>query len=679
MVDGKLVSEPADYIHQQGWVLIATSYVYDGFGDKIQVASPDTKTTVNLYDADGNLTQSTNASGAIAKHTYDVIDRVLTTTYPNDAAENVAYTYDQPGHGFGIGHLTSVKDAAGTLSRTYDDRGNLLTDSRVHGAVLLKTTNTYDSASRIASITYPSGTFVSYTRDSMGRIIGVGAKLPGASSLAAVASAIAYEPFGPVDALTNGNGVKETSAFDLDYRLTTLSDQGKALVQQLVYGYDHANNVLSIQDKVTAANNQTFAYDHLNRLTSASGAYGSQSWTYDPAGNRLSQKASAVTTTYGYALGSNRLASITTGGTLETIGTSAAGEITSFSPAFNGVTSLTYNQADRLAATNAGNSQLTQYTYDGFGQRIVKVGSATATSLFQYDQGGHLLEQTDGTGSVQVDYMYIGDRPLATFQPSSNKIAFLHDDRLGTPQLATDSAQAVAWSANYQPFGYTSTGIGVILQDLRLPGQEFEVETRWNHNGFRDYAPTLGRYLEADPIGIGGGARLYNRKTGKIITEDPLNWEINHYQYADNVPTVENDPLGLLGVVEGLQWRWYERAQEYADQGDLRHAKEYFLLSKAIQGERALPGPQSAISEVVDAVTDPCLSRWGRFVKIGLAVVPEIEALRSEETLSRLYEIGLTPALATHYARNLRRLLNRGKNAYDLVSGASTASEDPPQ
>src|ERR1019366_2677637 len=161
--------------------------------------------------------------------------------------------------------------------------------------------NTYDSASRIASITYPSGTFVSYTRDSMGRIIGVGAKTPGASSLAAVASAIAYEPFGPVDALTNGNGIKETSAFDLDYRLTTLTEQGKALVQQLVYGYDHANNVLSIQDKVTAANNQTFAYDHLNRLTSASGAYGSQLWTYDPVGNRLSQKASGMTTTYGYA------------------------------------------------------------------------------------------------------------------------------------------------------------------------------------------------------------------------------------------------------------------------------------------------------------------------------------------------------------------------------------------
>jgi YD repeat-containing protein len=71
-----------------------------------------------------------------------------------------------------------------------------------------------------------------------------------------------------------------------------------------------------------------------------------------------------------------------------------------------------------------GTSQLTKYTYDGFGQRIVKVSSATATTLSQYDQSGHLLEQTDGTGSEQVDYIYLGDRLLATFQPSNNEDVF---------------------------------------------------------------------------------------------------------------------------------------------------------------------------------------------------------------------------------------------------------------
>jgi RHS repeat-associated protein len=507
-----------------------TSYVYDGFGDKIQTVSPDTMTTVYHYDSDSNLTQSKNASSAVANYTYDVLDRVLTTKYPNDTAENVTYTYDQPSHGFSIGHLTTVKDAAGSLSRTYDDRGNMLTETRVNGSTSLKTVYAYDPASRVSTITYPSTTVVSYARDNMGRIIKVSSKAPGGGSFASVASGIAYKPFGPVSALTYGNTVKETSTFDLDYRLTNLTDKGAAPIQGLGYGYDPANNVLSITDTVTASNNQNFGYDALNRLTSATGAYGSQAWAYDPVGNRLTLAAAGVTTTYGYAPGTNRIASITASGATQTVGTTAAGNIKSFSPGLDTVTSLTYNQANRLATTSAGTAQLTQYTYDAFGQRIVKLGSATATTLFQYDQGGHLLEQTAPGGTTQVDYIYLADRPLATFQPTNGKIYFLHDDRLGTPQRATDSTQAVAWSANYQPFGYTSTGIGAIVQNLRLPGQEFEVETGWNHNGFRDYVATLGRYLESDPIGITGGDNTFAFVSGNPVKNiDPSGLETDVY------------------------------------------------------------------------------------------------------------------------------------------------------
>ncbi len=148
-----------------------------------------------------------------------------------------------------------------------------------------------------------------------------------------------------------------------------------------------------------------------------------------------------------------------------------------------------------------------QYTYDAFGHRLVKLGSAT--TIFQYDQSGDLLEQAESTGAPQVDYIYLNGRPVATIQSSNNQVVFLHDDHLGTPQAATGSSQSVVWSATYQPFGYTSTRAGTIVQNLRLPGQEFEIETGWNHNGFRDYASTLGRYLQSDPIGLGGGLNTY--------------------------------------------------------------------------------------------------------------------------------------------------------------------------
>jgi RHS repeat-associated protein len=496
-----------------------TSYVYDGFGDPIQVTSPDTGTTVYRYDPAGNLTQKVDAANATTNYTYDALNRVLTTTYPADAAENVTYTYDQAGHGFGVGRLTSVTDAVGTLNRTYDERGNLLSESRVHGTVTLLTSYTFDAAGRIASVTYPSGALVTNARDAMGRITGVTLKPKGAATAQTVASGIAYQPFGPASAFTFGNGVAETRSFDLDYRLTGLAGTGSGAIQNLTYGYNAADNVLSIGDAVHSANSQTFGYDALDRLITASGTYGSLAYTYDPAGNRLTQQAGTTVTTYSYTANSNRLTQIKTGSTAQALSTTAAGNISAW-----GTLGITYNQANRLATALSGAQQI-QYTYDGFGHRLMKVGTLSATTRSQYDQSGHLLEQTDGSGNAQADYVYLGDRPLATFQPSNGKLYFLHDDRLGTPQGATDSTKAVVWSASYEPFGYTATGIGAIVQDLRLPGQEFEVETGWNHNGFRDYAPTLGRYLESDPIGLAGGA--------------------NTYAYIDANPISSYDMLGL--------------------------------------------------------------------------------------------------------------------------------------
>jgi RHS repeat-associated protein len=189
------------------------------------------------------------------------------------------------------------------------------------------------------------------------------------------------------------------------------------------------------------------------------------------------------------------------------------------------VTGLTYNQANRLATASSGAGVLAQYTYDGFGQRVVKLGSITATTLYQYDHAGHLLEENDGAGNTRVDYVYLDERPVATIQPTTGKVYFLHDDTLGTPQLATDAGQFVQWAATYQPFGYTSTGVGLIVQNLRLPGHEFDLETGIYHNGFRDYAQSLGRYLESDPIGLSGGP--------------------NAYGYAGENPVKFVDPLGL--------------------------------------------------------------------------------------------------------------------------------------
>jgi RHS repeat-associated protein len=141
------------------------------------------------------------------------------------------------------------------------------------------------------------------------------------------------------------------------------------------------------------------------------------------------------------------------------------------------------------------------------------------------------LEETDDQGNPLADYIYLDNQPVAVLSPSAGQGYFLHDDRLGTPQFATDSSQSIVWTASYGPFGEIAAVPSLIVQNLRLPGQEYDTDTGLYHNGFRDYAPGRGRYLQSDPIGLIGG--------------------LNTYAYAGSNPVTEIDPLGLQTGQDG--------------------------------------------------------------------------------------------------------------------------------
>lgn len=88
--------------------------------------------------------------------------------------------------------------------------------------------------------------------------------------------------------LTRHNGTTTTYTYDATTaRLKTLKTvQGTTVLQDLGYTFDPGGNVTGITDP--RHGKQSFSYDGLDRLTGATGGYGTVTYTYNQIGNMLS-------------------------------------------------------------------------------------------------------------------------------------------------------------------------------------------------------------------------------------------------------------------------------------------------------------------------------------------------------------------------------------------------------
>ena len=92
-------------------------------------------------------------------------------------------------------------------------------------------------------------------------------------------------------------------------------------------------------------------------------------------------------------------------------------------------------------------------------------------------------------------------------------------DHLGAPRLIMDADQQPVWSAYSNPFGSVDFDVEDVTMNLRFPGQYADLEAGVYQNWWRDYEPTLGRYLQSDPIGLAGGLNTYS-----YVWQSPANY-----------------------------------------------------------------------------------------------------------------------------------------------------------
>ena len=514
---------------------LSTTYTFNGFDEVTQQSSPDTGSSSFTYNASGQRIGQTDARGISSAFSYDSIGRVTAQTFSN-SAQNVYFDYDVPqsdcaaGEQFGSGRIARIRDASGSTRYCYDRFGSVVRKVQtVTGGSTLMVGATYNSARKLLAMTLPSGAIVTYTRNAAGQVTRVDAKPTAASAQVTLVSSVSYLPYGPVQAITYGNGRVMSKAFDLNYGIDSLNDGVPADGLYENYTLDAAGNVTSVIEGTNTA--RQFEYDGVNRLKAQkNGAATVEGFTYDAAGNRLSKTVSGTTTTYVYASGSHRLTNA--GSQLRQY--DANGNTTWIGAQFQ----MTYDERNRLANVIQNGVTTRTHLYNGKGERVAKwYPGAPANNLqFVYDERGHLIGEYNSAGYRVAEYVWMDDTLVGVLKShDGTTYQFVETDVLGTPRAIINPATNVTiwrWKLTDTAFGEHSAdgnpdgNAAIYTFNLRYPGQYFDGLANINYNYLRDYDATVGRYVESDPIGLEGG--------------------INTYAYVTDNPLGFSDRLGLL-------------------------------------------------------------------------------------------------------------------------------------
>ncbi len=252
---------------------------------------------------------------------------------------------------------------------------------------------------------------------------------------------------GQIKSFDYGNGLTYNRTLDSSqrpYNLTVRNGSTNKLAQR--YIYDHNNNVDYIDDLIDSTYDIDLAYDGLNRLTSATGKWGSGNVNYDALGNIESKTIGSHNLNYQYN-SKNQLTTIT-GSKAYSFNYDSRGNTT-----YNGHYSLTYNLANQLTAAR-NNS----YLYDGHNRLVKKVTpNKTVYSMYSLDGTLYHIEE----GSKKTDYIRLGSELVAK------------DDRAPTVSPPNSYVKLTTPPINLN--GYVSSCAG-------FPISRCVVKTTWQHS-----------------------------------------------------------------------------------------------------------------------------------------------------------------------------------------------------